>query len=330
VHRSSLVIVSPALKAANNGNWQTARRWRELLGATHRVRITDRWPDAALPTDDVMLALHAARSADAIAAWAGRHGSAGLGVVLTGTDLYGGLDRDPAVLHSLERASRLVVLQDQALAALPALLRNKARTIYQSTPARQPLPKTAHQLRIAVVGHLREVKSPQTVFALARQLGARPDVRIDHAGGADAGWAAQARQAEADSACYRWLGPLSHGAARRLIQRAHLLLHPSAAEGGAHVVMEAVRSGTPVLASRIPGNVGMLGPDYEGYFAQADAAGLAELVLRCRREQQPGQDPDTGLLARLRAQCGRRAGLFDPDTERAALLQLVQELQDTR
>ena len=46
-------------------------------------------------------------------------------------------------------------------------------------------------------------------------------------------------------------------------------------EGGAHVILEAVQSGTAVLASRIDGNVGMLGPAHEGYFEVGDDAGLA-------------------------------------------------------
>jgi hypothetical protein len=85
---SSVVIVSPALAEANNGNWQTARRWAQHLATTHRVRITTQWPDALAAQDTVMLALHARRSADSIAAWAGTHANARLAVVLTGTDLY--------------------------------------------------------------------------------------------------------------------------------------------------------------------------------------------------------------------------------------------------
>ena len=38
MHRLKIVIVSPALADANNGNWQTARRWKNLL-APHAVRI---------------------------------------------------------------------------------------------------------------------------------------------------------------------------------------------------------------------------------------------------------------------------------------------------
>jgi glycosyltransferase involved in cell wall biosynthesis len=107
------------------------------------------------------------------------------------------------------------------------------------------------------------------------------------------------------------------------MQRAHVLVHASRMEGGAHVVMEAVCSGTPVLASRIAGNVGMLGADYGGYFNPGDAAGLSTLLRQARASQ--GQ-PD-GLLARLAAQCAARAPLFAPQAERQALLELMNVLR---
>jgi hypothetical protein len=97
-------------------------------------------------------------------------------------------------------------------------------------------------------------------------------------------------------------------------------------EGGAHVIMEAVCSGTPVLASRVPGNIGMLGADYEGYFAHGDARGLAHLLKVCRATERT-DDPSASLLARLRAQCDLRAPLFSPDAERKSVLDLVRELE---
>jgi glycosyltransferase involved in cell wall biosynthesis len=93
-------------------------------------------------------------------------------------------------------------------------------------------------------------------------------------------------------------------------------------EGGAQVVMEAVCSGTPVLASRIDGNVGLLGADYAGYFEPGDAAGLAHLL----RQTRASQGQPHGLLARLAAQCAARAPLFAPAAERQSLLDLMAEL----
>ena len=83
----------------------------------------------------------------------------------------------------------------------------------------------------------------------------------------------------------RVLGARPHGWTRQAIKRAHLLLVPSRMEGGANVVVEAVTSGTPVLGSRISGNVGMLGSDYPGWFDVGDASGLAALVRRAHGDR---------------------------------------------
>jgi putative glycosyltransferase (TIGR04348 family) len=325
--RPSVVIVSPAVAASNNGNWQTASRWRDMLAPTMDVRVAQHWPDAAATDDSVMLALHARRSADSVQAWASERGGRRLAVVLTGTDLYQDILVDPQAQRSLALAGRLVVLQALGVEALPPAYRAKARVIYQSTPSRAPAPKPDTQLHAVMVGHLRAVKSPGTLFEAARLLAGRADIRIDHIGEAlEPALGEQAAATQRDCRSYRWLGGLPHEETRERIRRAHLLVHASALEGGAHVIMEAVCSSTPVLASRIPGNVGMLGADYEGYFAPGDAAGLADLLLRCREGQQA---PTGALLPRLGAQCALRAPLFSPQAERSALLRLLAELMES-
>lgn len=329
--RPSVVIVSPALAAANNGNWQTASRWQAMVSARQPARITAHWPDAAAAGDAVMLALHAGRSAESIQAWAQAHPGRGLAVVLTGTDLYTAGDW-PQAGRSLEAAQRLVVLQSRALQELQPGLAGKARVIYQSCEAHPPQSKPAGILQAVMVGHLRDVKSPGTLLAAARMLREHADIRIDHIGDAQGHWAAQALQAQADAPNYRWRGPMPHAEVRAAIADAHVLVHTSAVEGGAHVIMEAVRSGTPVLASAVAGNLGMLGEDYAGCFAHGDAAELARLLLRLRQALQEAgtQSPEARWLELLRAQCALRAPLFDPEAERAALFDLLDDLQDLR
>jgi putative glycosyltransferase (TIGR04348 family) len=318
-----VVIVTPALAAANNGNWQTASRWQRYLAPMLPTRIVQQWPDAHSGADRIMLALHARRSAPSIQAWSEAHPAQGLAVILSGTDLYGDIGNDATAQQSLQRAQALVVLQERGLLALPGELRAKGRVIFQSTTTRQALAKTPRHLRALMVGHLREVKAPDTLFAAARHLAHTDGILIDHIGAAlDPGLGEAARATMAASRRYRWLGGLPYAATRRRIQRAHLLLHASRMEGGAHVIMEAVCSGTPVIASRIDGNVGMLGDDYAGYFDCGDAQALARLMVECRA----GQGAPDGLLARLAQQCRRRAPLFAPQTEQAALQTLVGEL----
>ena len=335
--KKQVVIVSPSLASANNGNWQTAQRWQKLLqsrGATlkpFKVRIVAQWPDGpAAAHDNCMVALHARRSAASVAAWAHSRGGVsvsdahprpvpGLAVVLTGTDLYRDIQTDLHAQRSLQLAQRLVVLQELGVDALPADVQTRARVIFQSTSARLTLPKSARFLKALMVGHLREEKSPQTLFAAARLLQSQDAIRIDHIGAPlDPSLAALAQETASTCPAYRWLGGLPHEAARRRIQRAHVLVHTSRMEGGAHVVMEAVRSGTPVLASRIAGNVGMLGADYAGYFDWDDAAQLVALLRRCHH--------DEAFFAHLQAQCTARAPLFAPQTEQLALHRLVAEL----
>ncbi len=319
-----VLIISPALASANNGNWQTAWRWSRMLHPEFHTTIAQEWNGEPF---DVLLALHAKRSAGAIARWAQARGAAadapGLGVVLTGTDLYRDILTDTSAQASLVYARRLLVLQDRAPDALPQALRAKARVIFQSVTPRKSLSKTQRHLRAVMVGHLRDEKFPQTLFAAARLLKHRPDIFIDHIGEAlDADLGEQAQACAAECPQYRWLGGLSHTATRRRIQSAHMLVHTSRMEGGAHVVMEAACSGTPVLASRIAGNIGMLGADYEGYFELGDAQALPNALLRCRAAAHVTNP----FYNQLQAQCAQRAPLFTPASEQAALLQLVRGL----
>ena len=324
-NKRSVVIVTPALASANNGNWQTAWRWQRFLAPLYPTRLVQAWPDAAADADAALIALHARRSADSIAAWRARHGEGGLAVVLTGTDLYRDIGSDPGAQRSLRLADALVVLQELGPLALPEAVRGKARVIYQSAGSRQPLPKSPARLRALMVGHLRAEKSPETLFAAVRLLAGAPAIRIDHIGDAlDPALGEAARATMAVAPHYRWLGGRTHAETRRRIQRAHLLIHCSRMEGGAHVVLEAVTSGTPVLASRIDGNVGMLGADYAGYFPWGDAAALAALLRRCE-ESRRWRDGDD-LLRRLTLQCAARAPLFAPAAERAAVRQLARDL----
>ena len=315
----SLCLVTPALSDANNGNWQTARRWARWLAADYRVRVVPGWEGG---DDAVLLALHARRSAPSVAAFAAAHPDRPLLLALTGTDLYRDIHVDAAAQRSLALAWRLIVLHEAAPGDLPPALRPKCVVCFQSTNALPPQTKTPRHLRALMVGHLRDEKWPQTLWAAAQRLRHRSDIRIDHVGAAldpSLGQAAEACAAECPA--YRWLGGRPHADTLRRIRQAHMLVHTSRMEGGAHVVMEAVCRGTPVLASRIPGNVGLLGADYAGYFEAGDSAGLATLLERARDEP--------AMLPALMAQGRARAPLFLPDHERATLRRIVQGAMET-
>jgi putative glycosyltransferase (TIGR04348 family) len=317
-----VVIVSPASARENNGNWQTASRWANFLRARYEVAIVLEWT-AAQPRPDLLIALHARRAAASLAAYAKALPDQPSVLVLTGTDLYRDIATDRDAQASLLHASALVVLQDAGLALLPQALRTKARVVYQSAPALAPHrhPARRRVYSISMVGHLRDEKDPLT-FIRAAELVESPNARMVHIGGAlDPALGQAAAAAQATNPRYRWLGNLPHAATRQRLKRSHAMVIASRMEGGANVIIEAVTSGVPVLASDISGNRGMLGDDYEGYFAAGDAQALARLIDR--------SIGDGAFYQRLCRQCAARAALFAPAAEQAALLGLVDNLLNT-
>ncbi|MED5620307.1 selenoneine biosynthesis selenosugar synthase SenB [Ideonella sp. BN130291] len=310
-------IVSPALTDAHNGNAHTAARWQRFLAPLARVQAVLAWQgDPA----DALIALHARRSADSIARFRSAHPERALALVLTGTDLYRDLaNGDAAAAHSLECASHVVVLQPQALAPLPAAVRAKARVILQSATRLVRHDRATTRVDFVAAGHLRAEKDPLTLMDAAQQLGSEPRLRIVHIGRAlEPALGAAAHTTMHGCPGYRWLGGLPPAATRRWIARAHALVHMSRMEGGANVVIEALRCGVPVLASRIDGNLGLLGEDYEGYFPVGDAAALAALMRRFAH--------DSAFAARLAAQCAALAPQFAPAAEAAAVRQLLVDM----
>jgi putative glycosyltransferase (TIGR04348 family) len=270
---------------------------------------------------DVLVALHARKSHGSIARFRKRRPRAPLVVALTGTDLYHDLRTSARARRSLALATRLVVLQPRGRAALPSAFRAKARVIRQSAvgPPRGAAPR-AGVFEVCVLAHLRPVKDPLRAARAARRLPASSRIRVVHAGAAlDAAGAARARAEVRRNPRYVWVGPLSHGRARRLLARCHLLLLTSRLEGGANVVSEALACRVPVLSSRIEGSVGILGAAYPGFFEVGDTRGLAALLWRA--------ETDARFYRRLVSRCRSLARLIDPAAERRSWQHLLQGLR---
>lgn len=267
-----------------------------------------------------MIALHARRSAQPIAEFASCFPSAPIILVLTGTDLYRDIDSDLPAQASLGLASRIVVLQEAGLQRLPLEMRGKAHVIYQSASTLKPVAPdtTGRHADVMMIGHLRDEKDPAT-FMHAAELSIHPQARFIHIGGAlDPAWQARALAAQDSIARYAWLGNLPHAKTRQLLKKCRLMVLTSKMEGGANVIVEALTCAVPVLASDIPGNRGMLGEDYAGYFSVGDSVALARLIDRALADRQ--------FDAQLRRQCARRAPLFAPAREKAAVLDLLDNV----
>ena len=118
---------------------------------------------------------------------------------------------------------------------------------------------------------------------------------------------------------YRWLGSVPHGRALKWLASSHAMVISSRLEGGANVVCEALRIGVPVLASRIPGNVGLLGERYAGYFPVGDERALARLIGK-----------DKAFYERLKRQIAPLRAMVAPRNEARALLATFESLSRPR
>ncbi len=287
-----------------------------MLRDRYRIIVQTAWDGRAA---DAMIALHARRSALSIAAFHESSRRQGIAVVLTGTDLYRDLAASAQARASLDIAHRIVVLQDDAPRLLEERWRPKVRVVFQSARLLARGKKPRDRLDCVIVGHLRAEKDPQTLFRAIALLPADMAIRIRHIGAIlDPQLHTVVRDLSRNDTRYRYSGALPHGLARAAIKAAHVLVHPSLMEGGANVVAEAVTAGTAVIASRISGNLGMLGYDYPGYFTTGSESELAGRLVQALEEP--------GYLRALERACARRKALFRPESEARAVRELVSGL----
>jgi putative glycosyltransferase (TIGR04348 family) len=312
-------IVTPAPPKSRSGNRVTAVRWAKILRKLgHRVVISQSYNGEPF---EMLVALHARRSSASISRFRRDHSKAPLIVALTGTDLYHDLKRSRQAQASLDIATRIVVLQQQALGELEPLLRKKATVIHQSVAPFQKIRsrKSVKGFDVCVVGHLRPVKDPFRAAMAARLLPKSSQIRVIQLGAAlTRTEQARARQEMLSNARYKWLGEVSPSQVARVMSKSRLFVISSKMEGGANALGEAIAAGLPVLASRIPGSIGILGDDYPGYFGVGDTRELARLMLRC--------ETDPHFLSDLTTRCNGLASLFDPSREQASWVGLLDEI----
>jgi putative glycosyltransferase (TIGR04348 family) len=313
-----IAIAVPTSAVPRSGNRHTAARWRDFLCSLgHRVRVETEWTGG---NDDLLLALHARKSYPSIKRFWTLRPDAPLVVALTGTDLYRDIRKYADARRALAMATRLAVLQKEGLRELAPGLQRKTRVVHQSSDVRLAHTPVRSRFRIAVIGHLRGEKDPFRAVRALRHLDPAARVEVVQIGGAlDSSMRDEVRKWVRREPRYRWVGSVSHGAAMRWLASSHVLVVSSVMEGGANVICEAARIGVPVLASRVPGNVGMLGRDYPGYFRLFDDAALARLIERCRT--------DASFYRKLRDGVLRRQEWFAPAAERAALGRLLRGLR---
>ena len=319
-----ILIVYPSVNGLKNGNLVTAERWQtQFLKLNHNVEIAASFDDAIQRSDaplDLMIALHAVKSAASIQSCSQSRPDCPIIVVLTGTDIYDAQSR-PTVEQSLEMADQIVVLQTATADDVPDAYRKKVDVIFQSVAAGpQVSAKTTEYFDVCVVGHLRPVKDPFQIARATRNLPKTSRIRATQIGGAMTDSMRLSAQTEAsENDRYRWVGEVCRDEAKQRIADSDLLVNTSKVEGGAAVICEAVVAGTPILASRIAGNVGFLGDDYVGLFDFGDTNQLRELLLKAESDEK--------FYQRLKQQCESRKHLFDPDFERRSWEKVLEKIE---
>jgi putative glycosyltransferase (TIGR04348 family) len=326
-----VLITTPAPPRSRYGNRVTALRWARILKELgHQVTVSQAYEDGDY---DLLVALHARRGHPSVDRWRRLHPNKPLIVALSGTDLYHDLKQSKQARKSLELATRIIVLQPKAFDDLSPHLHAKTRVIYQSAQSvravQPPIPTNnrhpgnvagARNFTVCVIGHLRPVKDPFRAAMAARLLPPSSRIRVLHVGGAMSDEMAARAHAEMKvNPRYLWLGEQPRWRTRRILTRSHLCVLSSRLEGGANALSESIVASAPVVASRIPGTVGILGEGYPGYFTVVDTHELRRLLIRAET------DPD--FLSLLRSRCGELAELFEPAREQRAWKDLLGELR---
>lgn len=268
---------------------------------------------------DILITLHAIKGAPAVFDFKKKTPKGKVIILLTGTDIYQGLPEGSQIGEdALQLADRIVVPQEAAIQKLPEKVRGKTVVIRSSldsiavkaTPSQSPFV-------ISVVGHLRPVKRPFLTIETLAQYPEWSDLEVWQIGQAlDEEMRKTAEFWMEEDKRYRWCGGLPRGESLALCAKSSLTINSSILEGGANSVLEAMTMGVPVLASRIEGNVGLLGDDYPGYFEEGEMAKALEAIMH--------QRVDLDEWSRLSAD---RLPLFSWVRESESWLELLRDLK---
>ena len=313
-------LITPAKKFSKNGNRTTALRWARILrDLGHQVDIAVNYNGEKT---DLMVALHAWRSADSVIKYKNVYPDGPLLVALTGTDINSYIHSDPSLtIKSMALADFLICLHDLVSDIIPEKFQDKLRVIYQSAPAPSQKRNTRKAyFDICLLGHLRDVKDPMRGALALRDMPKNSRLRLIHLGKAhNKSWETKARAEMLRNPRYIWKGEKAGWEVRKELSRTKLMLISSRSEGGANVISEALVAGVPVIASRINGNIGMLGKDYLGFYSFGDEKSLRDLLVKCEN--------DHSFLSKLTKSCRIRSKLFNLSEEKLRWKKLLSEVE---
>ena len=315
-----VLVTTPYGVDSLQGNTVSAKRIASLLN--------EEGLDAEVVSDgddfsnaEVLIALHARKSAHFIDEFISKNPKGKVLLYLTGTDLYADIPRGCNICsRSMEIADKLVVSQEASLSSVPEQFGSKTEVIYTSIE----LPELGSEIELpgapllTSIGHLRAVKQPLMGVKALQLIDDKVQFKLlGNVVDEDLGSEALVWQKKDER--FQWLGGVSHMEVIQWVARSTVTLNTSVMEGGANSVGESIVLGVPVLASRIEGNVGMLGADYAGYFSADNEKELAELMHRVIN--------DKAFLCHLREQVKARSVKFTRENEKRGWIGLLKGVE---
>jgi len=279
---------------------------------------------------DLLVALNAWRSSGAVAAFMEKNPRGRVIVKMTGTEMTRevGSSEWHAAVRCMERAEALVFLQEasiqlseESFQTLAAEIRKKAQVIYPSALLGQDRAVRTFEgkrtLKIILAGNARGEKNPEFFDgSQIREALAGLDLKIQWYGGADEPSKKVFEKLEAQTGWFEWKGAVAQELLWKEMSEADLFLNISREEGGANAVCEAMTMGLPVVASRIAGNVGLLGAEYSALFSLDDPYDFADLLKRIIKEE--------GFYGSLGSEIDERVVLFSEQQERESWGRLIE------
>ncbi|MDA7526020.1 glycosyltransferase [Verrucomicrobiales bacterium] len=321
-----ILLACPYPLDSPRGNSVSANRIIGILEGLGHTVIPISGRTSSEGSGDLLIALHARKSATAIESFHAKHPQRPVIILLTGSDLYADLEGPPenraTVKQTLALATRLVVAQGASIADIPETFRDKARVVPKSLLTKVPTRmknRSPGLLNVVLSSHLRPAKAPLLVLESLALLPKSIAVQVDHYGHAedpDLGrYALNASKIPRSK--YSWHGNKPHKEMLATFAQADLLLNTSQVEGGANTLCEAIQMGLPCLATSIPANAGMLGEDYPGLFPMDDAQALAMLIER--------STSDADFHDQLTLKVEMRAPFFTRQAEVEAWQKVIEE-----
>lgn len=334
----NIILVTAAPPGSEYGSETTSIRWEHNLSALgHHVATTFVYgkteDDFADDFFDMMVVLGARECNEAIRAFKDRDGDRPIVVALNSEDVYLGIENSSEVRRNIERADALVVTQEKALEEIPHEFRERTHLIDQAVelpdggveaipepPLRDKRRTNDYDFEICVANHIQDQTDPLRTAKAARVFSEESGIFVTHIGRVlDARWEHELQKESDTNPRYDWLGEMAWTRALQYIKRADLVSVTSTIQGCANVLSESIVVGTPVVASAVPGNVGVLGEEYPGLFEPKNDEDLAKRI--------GAAEGDTRFYANLRRHCDQLRPDFDMARERDAWKALIDSLE---